>query len=447
MASVTALPPPVNGRVDRAGRLIAADQPLEALQCAAGAAIGGILALPQLAAIARLAFRLGVALERGALVASDDRDIDMWVRAEPQGDEVALTLERWSERPAAPARLHLQGQGPIDIEPSAPDYSWSTDPELRVTELSPRLARFLTIEPEEAKGVALTRLVQLIEGEDGEMPLMSALSARRRFAGQRARARSGSGVEFLLQGDVVLDPEGDFRGFEGHARLDGAGAADVAPPTAQERSILDMPLDEVLRAPLDRIVAGAEQISSRSEGPLRGEYASYGNDIAAAARHLLSVLEAMGGDPGFGHGRIDLAGLAAETLMLVEPIAQSRGVRLSLEADRSIPANGEERAVIQILVNLVTNALRHAPPGSEVSLAFDSANGRSSVSVTDQGPGIRATDRQRIFEKFERGDESPGSAGLGLPIARRLARSMGGDVTLDQSHGGGARFSLTLPSA
>lgn len=446
MASVPALPPPVHGRVDRAGRLIAADQPLEALQCAAGAAIGDILALPQLAAIARLAFRLGVALERGALVASDDRDIDIWVRAEPQGDEVALTLERWTERPAAPARLHLHGQGPIEIHPSAPDYSWSTDPELRVTELAPGLARFLTIEPEEAKGVALTRLLQLIEGEDGDMPLMSALSARRSFAGQRARARSGSGGEFLLEGDVVLDPKGDFRGFEGRARLDGEGAAEVAPP-AQERSILDMPLDEVLRAPLDRIVAGAEQISSRSEGPLRGDYASYGNDIAAAARHLLSVLEAMGGDPGFGHGRIDLAALAAETLMLVEPIAQSRGVRLSLEADRSIPANGEERAVIQILVNLVTNALRHAPPGSEVSLAFDSGNGRSSVSVSDQGPGIPATDRQRIFEKFERGDESPGSAGLGLPIARRLARSMGGDVTLDQTDGGGARFSLTLPLA
>ena len=67
--------------------------------------------------------------------------------------------------------------------------------------------------------------------------------------------------------------------------------------------------------------------------------------------------------------------------------------------------------------------------------------------LLDQGPGIAEADQQRIFGRFERADAREGGTGLGLAIARRLARSMGGDVTLDSAPGEGARFTLTLPAA
>jgi signal transduction histidine kinase len=69
------------------------------------------------------------------------------------------------------------------------------------------------------------------------------------------------------------------------------------------------------------------------------------------------------------------------------------------------------------------------------------------VVVSDQGPGIAPADQQRIFERFERAGADEGGTGLGLAISRRLARSMGGDVTLESAPSLGARFSLTLPSA
>jgi signal transduction histidine kinase len=69
------------------------------------------------------------------------------------------------------------------------------------------------------------------------------------------------------------------------------------------------------------------------------------------------------------------------------------------------------------------------------------------VTVSDEGPGIDAADQQRIFERFERADAGMEGTGLGLAISRRLARSMGGDVTLESAPGSGARFTLTLPSA
>jgi signal transduction histidine kinase len=203
----------------------------------------------------------------------------------------------------------------------------------------------------------------------------------------------------------------------------------------------------VLRSPLDRIIESAERIVERSEGPLRSDYASYGSDIAAAARHLLSVLTSMSEGPAESHRSIDLAAAAGEAVVMIDASAEERGVVLELEARDALPAQGEERAVIQILVNLLSNAIRHSPERGRIRLTFSQTPGTASASVADEGPGIDAADQQRIFERFERAHSKEGGTGLGLAIARRLARSMGGDVTLDSAPGEGARFTLTLPAA
>lgn len=444
MASAPGEPRAVLGRVDRACRLIAADDQLAALQRDAGADIGDTLALPQIAAVARLAIRLNIAVERPALAASLNQDFELWVRATPDGDEVALSLEGWQERPAAGSRLAslnlvTQSAGPD----SQARLEWTADAELRITELSPELAQLLGVESGQVDGLALTRLVQLMEDDKGDMPLISALAARRNFFAQPARSRSDPTRRLSLDGAVVLGEDGSFRGFTGQARMADVQAASQAPDSTM--GSIDQALDGVLRSPLDRIIAEAEQIVGRSDGPLRSDYASYGNDIAAAARHLLDVISTMGENSEFGHRALDLGALAAEAVMLVEAAAEERGVTLELDARTHLPAVGEERGIIQIFVNLLGNAIRHSPPGEAVRLQFHQSTDTVSVTIADQGSGIAPADRQRIFEKFERADEAPGGTGLGLPIARRLARSMGGDVTLDSSSGPGARFTLTLP--
>jgi signal transduction histidine kinase len=102
---------------------------------------------------------------------------------------------------------------------------------------------------------------------------------------------------------------------------------------------------------------------------------------------------------------------------------------------------------MQILVNLMVNAIRYSPDDGAIRLSFASTEGAVAVTVSDQGPGIAAGDEQRIFERFERAHPNEGGTGLGLAISRRLARSMGGDVSLDSAPGEGARFTLTLPAA
>ena len=134
-------------------------------------------------------------------------------------------------------------------------------------------------------------------------------------------------------------------------------------------------------------------------------------------------------------------------MVLIEASAEARGIRIEVEGDQSLPANGEERAVIQILVNLIGNAVRHSPAGGTVTLHFSRTPYLASVTVTDQGPGIDPADQQRIFERFERATPDESGTGLGLAISRRLARSMGGDISLKSSPQLGASFTLVLPSA
>ena len=443
MASVPSEPRAVLGRIDKAGRLVSADAELEALQREAGSSLGHVLAIPQIASIADLARKLGIPVSRPAIAASLEHDVELWVRATPEGDEVALSLEGWTERPPAPPRLGTLLGKASDDDASPSRHEWAADEELRLISVSAELAEQLGIDLAEAAGQPLTRLFRLEEDEAGEMPLISALAARRGFTGQRARSRGDESRGVTLSGEVVTAADGSFAGFRGTADSDSA----ALPAEPGRTSAFDHALDEALRSPLDRIIESAERIVERADGPLRSDYASYGTDIAAAARHLLSVIRSMSEDPAHGRRAIDLARLAGEALVMLEARAEERRIRFDIEPRDALPASGEERAVIQILVNLIGNAVRHSPEGGMVGLVFAATPGTASVTVTDEGPGIEPADQQRIFERFERADSKGGGTGLGLAISSRLARSMGGDVTLESAPGEGARFTLTLPSA
>lgn len=448
MASAPSNGSPASGRVDRDGRLVAADPPLERLQRAAGSALGRPLAIPQLASLARSAQTLVVPLSRAVLAADDGHDLDLWVRAEPDADGVTLIIERWASRAAAPPRLALAPSGePVAEDPAAVEQplTWACDARLHLTELSPRLADLLGA-GDAAIGQPLTRLFRLVEEEDGTMPLLAALAAQSDLAGQRAAARHGADeAELTLSAQPLHDADGRFAGFDGRAIAPESTTPSGAPA---EMPAIDVALDEALRSPLDRIIASADRIVERSDGPLRSDYASYASDIAAAGRHLLSVIRSMSEDSGGDAGHsVDVAAVVEEAAGLVQPAAAARQVDVEIDRpELRTLARGEPRAVVQILVNILGNAIRHSPAGGTVAVVFDYEEGRVAITIADQGPGIARADQQRIFERYERLGDTAEGAGLGLAISRRLAQSMGGDIRLDSARGEGARFTLLLPS-
>jgi signal transduction histidine kinase len=178
------------------------------------------------------------------------------------------------------------------------------------------------------------------------------------------------------------------------------------------------------------------------------EYTAYAADIATAARHLLSVIRSLGEQQdGAGGSEVELAELVAEAVGLVDSAARERGILIGVQPESPLLAKGESRSVIQILVNLIGNAVRYSPENSAVTISFERTAMAVMVHVADEGPGIDPLDQERIFQAFQKAAESGEGSGLGLAIARRLAKAMGGDVRLDSALGQGSRFTLVLPAA
>ena len=433
MASAPSDPRPVLGRVDRDGRLIAADAELERLQVEAGSSVGASLALPQLAAVVRVAQRLRIPVSRRIIAAGREQDIDMWVRAVPEDGEVAIAIEQWTARPASPPRLATIAAVEHERLAATP-LTWSVDEQLRIVTIAPALAEQLSLDPADAIGQPLTRLFR-IEEDQGEMPLLAALASRTGFAGQRVRTRDGAG-QLILSGEAALRPDGTFAGFDG-----SAAAPDEGVP-------VDSALHTALRSPLDSIVRSAEQMIDRNGGPVRDEYAAYASDIATAAKHLLSVVRSLG-EQGQASGarQVDLAELTAEAAALIESAASERGIAIAIQPAEGFMALGESRSVIQILVNLIGNAVRYTREQTAVTISFERAGGSAMIHVADEGPGIDRADHERIFEPFQQGSGGSEGSGVGRAISRRRARARGGVCRVSSAPGNGARFTLELPAA
>jgi two-component system sensor histidine kinase BaeS len=144
---------------------------------------------------------------------------------------------------------------------------------------------------------------------------------------------------------------------------------------------------------------------------------------------------------------IDLAVAAEETVRRYEPAARGFGVELEAVADAPAPANGDTDRILQVVGNLVENALRITPSGGRVRVG--AAPGE--ITVEDTGPGLRAEELPHVFERFylhERyGRERSVGTGLGLAIVKELAEGMGGSVSVESEPGRGTRFTVRLPSA
>ncbi|MDN4476036.1 HAMP domain-containing sensor histidine kinase [Demequina sp. SYSU T00192] len=146
----------------------------------------------------------------------------------------------------------------------------------------------------------------------------------------------------------------------------------------------------------------------------------------------------------------DLATLVREAAARLQPQFEHRGVTLEVSAGAAPTVSVDRDRIAQVLVNLLGNALAHSTDGGRVRVSVDAGAHDAAVEVADEGDGIAPEEIDRVFERFYRGPgsgERPGR-GIGLTIARSLARAHGGDVTArSPGRGRGATFVLTLPRA
>lgn len=454
---------PVRGQLDAEGRLVSADPPLLRLHLHCGGYEGGPLAVPQLSNLCRLSRQLDMNLSRPVRAADDDNLINMWVEIRLQtGDlqgNIAISIVDWKETPAPSSNDETSGRQ-RDFDRLNGRGSIRTDASLRIMGLS--LPGDLHA-VEKYIGQSLLDVLDFVEPSK-QTVLIECISERQPVRGQHVRQKHGKKSFYNLSGQPLIDNDGLFSGYRFSLELDQEKEAEnqydrASLPIGKGELISDSlfgsQLGPALRQPLGKIIANAETIGNRLEGPLRGDYSDYAKDIASAGRHLmdlvndLSDLEAIQRTSfSIAADDIDLVDLAYRAAGLLAVKAADHQIRIDLpDKDLALPVKGEFRRVLQILVNLIGNAIRYSPDGSVIKLQVFEDGEFSAIMVRDQGDGIAKDDQQRIFEKFERlGRSGDGGSGLGLFISRRLANAMDGSLTVESAVGKGSTFKLSLPS-
>ncbi|HEY0810209.1 MAG TPA: ATP-binding protein [Longimicrobiales bacterium] len=216
-----------------------------------------------------------------------------------------------------------------------------------------------------------------------------------------------------------------------------------------------------LRTPLNAVIGYSELISQGIDGPLTSRQSDHIGKMQQSSGHLLTLIEEL-----LGHARLEageesvqpepvmLIEMIESTLVLVKPLAEQKGIGIRVESsDKSIQLFTDPNKLRQILINLLGNAIKFTEIGDVVLLV--NVHGAEApikivFKVTDTGKGMTEDVQAHIFDAFWQADPTAalksGGTGLGLPIARQLARLLGGDLEIEASAPGtGSTFVVTLP--
>ena len=214
-----------------------------------------------------------------------------------------------------------------------------------------------------------------------------------------------------------------------------------------------------LRTPLNAIGGYAELLELGIRGPITPAQREDVHRIQKSQRHLLGLINGVLNFARIETGQVSyqLIELGINDLLdtaesLVAPQAHARGLHLSLErCDPDVVVRADAEKVQQVLLNLLTNAVKFTESGGSVRVQCTAGDRTAAVTVTDTGRGIPAEKLDAIFEPFIQVEaqltRTHDGVGLGLAISRDLARGMGGDLTVDSTVAQGSTFRLTLPLA
>jgi len=207
-----------------------------------------------------------------------------------------------------------------------------------------------------------------------------------------------------------------------------------------------------LKSPITRVRGIAE--ITLTTGKSLPEYESMATSIVEESDRLLVMINTMLAiskvEAGVGEltrKEMDMAVVAREACDLFYPIAEDKEIELTCDLPRSLTYNGDEGKIQRTISNLIDNAIKYTPGGGAVTVSLEEDQNRGiRLRVKDSGVGIAENDLSHIFERFYRCDQSRSAegTGLGLSLARAIARVHGGDITAESKEGEGSTFTVTL---
>ena len=211
-----------------------------------------------------------------------------------------------------------------------------------------------------------------------------------------------------------------------------------------------------LRTPLNAIIGFSEVLSEGMFGEVNEKQAEYLRDILQSGQHLLSLINDILDLSKIEAGRMelepadfDLPSSIENALILVRERASRRGITLGHAIDERLGMmRADERKVKQVLLNLLSNALKFTPEGGRVDVRAGMQGEMAEISVTDTGVGIAPEDQEAVFEEFRQvgtAAKKVEGTGLGLALSRKFIELHGGKISVKSEPGVGSTFTFTLP--
>ena len=209
-----------------------------------------------------------------------------------------------------------------------------------------------------------------------------------------------------------------------------------------------------LRTPVTVIVSQTQLALGRDRPA--AEYRETLEACQRAAQRMRGLIESLmqlarldAGQEHFERKQFDLAKVSRDSIQLMHPLAQERGSKLLAELQPA-PANGDPDRINQVIINLLTNAIRYTPDDGTISISTSHDKTFAIIHVADTGIGIPADDLPRIFDRFYRVDQSrsreKGGSGLGLAISKAIVSAHGGTIEVTSEIGKGTTFTVRLPT-
>jgi PAS domain S-box-containing protein len=237
-------------------------------------------------------------------------------------------------------------------------------------------------------------------------------------------------------------------------------ARDQAEAANRAKSSFLATMSHELRTPMNAIIGFAEVMNSEAFGALTPKQREHIGDIMESGQHLLQLINDILDMSKIEAGRFeineelgDLAHLLTSSVKINEPAAARRSVSIATDNPYTgMGLHADQRAVRQVLLNLISNAVKFSPAGGVVTVRVrQAAEGSLTIAVIDQGIGMSAETVSRIFEPFYQGSgvdfrHKREGTGLGLAISQKLAQMHGGTITIESSLGAGSTVILTLPA-
>ncbi|HEY7004037.1 MAG TPA: PAS domain S-box protein [Gaiellaceae bacterium] len=211
-----------------------------------------------------------------------------------------------------------------------------------------------------------------------------------------------------------------------------------------------------LRTPLTSIRGYLELVLDEEAGPVTDDQRQFlavvernANRLLDLVGDLLFLAQIEAGKLSLDVRSVDLAAVAAESVETARPLAEDKGITLTLATSPVPLLSGDRARLAQLLDNLISNAVKFTPAGGRVDVRASAARGSAVLEIRDTGIGIAAEEQEHVFERFFRTSRATEQAiqgtGLGLAISKAIVHAHGGSITLASSDGEGATFKVTIP--